>query len=162
MNNRLTSLAPIVLAVLLAGCQVTVTTVGPLAPESLVGDKLELTNSKIGGPLEVGDPVFEVKPQVAYHFLAANRAVDFEFTDSEGGAVNSVSVSYKSSGNTGKLEITFPRSLMVHFIVRCTLTFKDAVSGTHRCEFVDKEHGTQELNTLKSGWGEGTFDLGKP
>ena len=40
MNKRLVWLAPIALAVLLSGCQVTVTTLGSLAQDSLVGYKL--------------------------------------------------------------------------------------------------------------------------
>ena len=162
MNKRLVWLAPIALTVLLSGCSVTVTTIGPLAPDSLVGHKLELINSERGGPLHASDQVFPVKGRVAYHFLADNRAVDFEFTNTQGGVVDSETVSYSNSRNIGRVEITFPRSARVDFIVSCRLTFKEPLSGTHRCEFVDKERGTQELNTISSGWGEGTFDLEKP
>ena len=162
MNNRLSWLAPVALAVMLAGCQVTVTTIGPLAPESLVGYKLELINSERGGPLERGDRVFAVKPRVVYLFRAENKAFDFELTDRNGDALESEKVSYKSSGSTGTVEITFRINLNVDFIVTCKLTFEDSLSGTHRCEFEERERGTMELNTIESGWGEGTFDLGKP
>ena len=162
MNKRLVWLAPIAVAALLSGCSVTVTKLGPLAPDSLVGYKLELINSERGGPLEEGDPVFEVERRVAYLFRAENRALDFELTDRNGDVLESEKVSYKPSGNTGTVEITFRINLSVDFIVTCKLTFEDSVSGTHRCEFEERERGTRELNTIESGWGEGTFELEKP
>ena len=162
MNKRLTWLAPIALAVLLSGCSVTVTMIGPLAPDSLVGYKLELINSEYGGPLEAGDPVYRVKPRIAYLFRAENKALDFELTDRNGDILESEKVTYKRSGDTLTVEITFRISLNVDFIVTCLLTFEDSLSGTHRCEFEERERGTMELNTIKSAWGEGTFDLEKP
>lgn len=162
MNKRLIRLAPIALAVVLTGCSVSVTMIGPLAPDSLIGYKLELINSERGGPLAEGDPEFDVQPRVAYLFRAEDRALDFELTDRRGDVLESERVSYQSRGSTGTVEITFRINLNVDFKVRCVLRFEDSLSGTHRCEFEERERGTMELNTLRSGWGEGTFQLAKP
>jgi hypothetical protein len=155
-------LVPIALATLLTGCNVTVTTLGPVAPDSLVGYKLEVINNDRGGPLEEGDPVFDVKTRVAYLFPDERRALNLTLLDSDGAFLVSDRVSYNRSGSTGTVEMTFRINLNVDFIVSCKLRFTDSLSGTHRCEFEEKERGTMQLNTIESGWGEGTFKLEKP
>ena len=162
MHKRLVWPVPIALAILLSGCSVTVTMLGPLAPNSLVGYQLELINSERGGPLEAGDPVFDVESRVAYLFPAENSALNLTLTDRNNEFLSSDSMSYSRSGSTGTVEITFRINLNVDSIVTCKLRFTDSVSGTHRCEFEERERGTMELNTIESGWGEGTFELEKP
>ena len=162
MHKRLVWLVPIALATLLTGCRVTVTMLGPLAPDSLVGYQLEIINSERGGPLEEGDPIFDVKARVAYLFPDERRALNLTLLDSGGAFLGSDRVSYNRSGSTGTVEMTFRINLNVDFIVSCKLRFTDSLSGTHRCEFEEKERGTMQLNTIESGWGEGTFKLEKP
>ena len=157
MNKRLVWLAPIALLVLLSGCRVTFTTPGPLAPHSLVGYKLELINAERGGPLDPEVTAFPVEVQVTYYFLATDEARDFDL----GSHVKTSQWSYKSSRNTGIVEVTFVRNLSTKFIVNCMLTFKDRLSGTHRCEFEDKEADSIEQNTIRFGWGAGAFELEK-
>jgi hypothetical protein len=161
MHKRLVWLVPIALATLLTGCSITVTMLGPLAPDSLVGYRLELMNEDKGGPMDANQ-LFDVKDEVSYLFVAENEVLDLALRNSGGGFVKAVRVSYNSSGDTGKLELTFKRNNDVDINVECTLTFKRSLDGTHRCEFEEKERDSVELRIIKSGWGEGTFELEKP
>ena len=158
MNKRLVWLAPVALAVLLSGCQVTVTTLGSLALDSLVGYKLTLTNDERGGPLDTHDAsviAFPVENEITYYFLDANEVRDFDLD------VTTSDWTYKSSGNRGTLEIGFFYNERSDLIIDCELTFKrDRFSGTHRCEFEQK--GNERVvvkETVRSGWGEDTFEL---
>ena len=157
MNKRLVWLAPIALAVLLSGCRVTFTTLGPLAPDTLVGSKLTLTNDDGRGgrlpdqPMSVADlPVDFV---ITYYFWSDDEARNPDIR------VAASNWSYDRRGNKGTVRVVFPRDTLTDFITTCVLTFEDHSSGTHRCEFEDKATRTINEETARFGWGEGTFEL---
>ena len=157
MNKRLVWLAPIALAGLLSGCQVTVTTSG-LAPDTLVGYKLELTNKESGGPLDSHEPSvteLRVARTINYYFWDVDDARNPRFRDLEG------KWKYTRSGDTGTVTVTFRRDGITDFITTCRLTFEYHDSGKHGCEFEDKETGTINEDVVRFGWGEGTFQLEK-
>ena len=158
MNHRLTLLAPIALAVLLAGCSVTVTMLGPLAPDSLVGYKLELTNSERGGRLNTHD--------ASVTDLEVDREVDLYFWDEETVRnpdirVEATSWSYDRNGDKGTVRVVFAHDNLSDYITTCVLTFDDDYSGTHQCEFEIKATRTMSNNTVSYGSGEGTFEIEK-
>ena len=153
MNKRLVWLAPIALAVLLSGCSVTVTMLGPTGPRSLVGYRLDLINTERGGPLaqHVSSDALIVPREVTYYFWNEDEArnPEFEFATEDW--------EYKPA--TGTLRIVFARNRFSDLITTCVLTFEKLLSGTHRCEFEDKETRTIDKETTRSGWSEGTFKL---
>ena len=156
MNKRLVWLAPIALAVLLSGCSVTVTTRGPLAPDTLEETRLVLTNEDSGGPLDTHDSSvnrFPVGPEITYYFLDSNQVRDFDLD------VTTSNWSYRRSGNKATVEIVFPYDGRDDLIIECRLTFLDRRSGTHRCEFERKGTRTVAKKTTHFGWGEGEFEL---
>ena len=158
MNKRLVWLAPIALAVLLSGCQVTVTMLSPTGPRSLVDYKLELTNGDSGGPLMRHDSSvteLPVERTINYYFWDVDDARNPRFRDLEG------KWTYTRRGDTGTVRIVFERNRRTHFITTCDLTFGDDYTGTHRCEFEDKDIGTIDMEIVRFGWGEGTFELEK-
>ena len=111
-----------------------------VAPSTLVGYRLEMTNTGFGGPLiEHGESV-EVLPLarvVTYFFWNKDEARIPEFD------IPASSWTYEIDRNTGIVEIAFPRSRITDFIATCSLTFPTRYRGTHRCEFEDKDTGTQ-------------------
>ena len=133
----------------------TVTTTG-LAPDTLVGHKLELINNERGGPLMSHDAsvtALTVATEVNLYFWdtddARNPAIRVEASD----------WTYERRGNKGTVRVVFPRDILTDFITTCMLTFEDRYSGTHRCEFEDKATRTIDGDTVGFGWGEGTFEL---
>ena len=157
MHKRLVWLAPLALATLLTGCSVTVTMIGPLAPDSLIGYKLELENEEVGGPLDshgASVVALAVDDDISYFFWDADTARDPNIrVDAKWG--------YKRSGSSGDVEIVFPHDGITDFIVECELTFTDRFGGAHRCEFERKETGTIAQKTTHFAWSEGTFELEK-
>lgn len=156
MNKRLVCLALIAIAVLLAGCSVTVTTRGTLAPDTLEEMRLVLTNEDSGGRLESHDSsvnAFPVEREITYYFLDSNQVRDFDLD------VTTSNWSYRSSGNKATVEIVFPYDDRDDLIIDCRLTFEDRDSGTHRCEFERKGTRTVAKKTTHYGWGEGEFEL---
>ena len=157
MNKRLVWLAPIALAVLLSGCRVSFTALGPLAPDTLVGSKLTLTNDDGRGgrlpdqPMSVAD--LPVDLVITYYFWSDDGARNPEIR------VAASDWTYTSRGNSGTVEVTFRRDSITDFITTCRLTFEDHYSGTHRCEFEDKQTHTINQDTVGFGWGEGEFQL---
>ena len=153
MNKRIVWLAPIALAVLLTGCSVTVTTLGPLAPDSLVGYQLQLTNTERRGPLEdhKAAPGVTVAVEISYYFFSDREARDAE--------IKATVWSYSPRGSKGTVNITFAEDSLTDQLVECTLTFDEPLSGTHRCEFEFKETGTRAMRTTSSGWAVGKFKL---
>ncbi|MDE0221213.1 MAG: hypothetical protein OXJ90_18240 [Spirochaetaceae bacterium] len=157
MNKRLVWLAPLALAIVLAGCRVTVTTVGPLAPETLVGYKLTLTNDEgRGGRLPQQNASVRDLPVdlvITYYFWSETEARNPEIR------VATSNWTYNRSGNKGTVRVVFPRNTLIDFITTCVLTFEDSYGGTHRCELEDKATGTIDQETVRFGWGEGEFEL---
>ena len=158
MNKRLIWLAPIALAVLLTGCSVSVTMIGPLAPDSLIGYKLELINSERGGPLDTHDAsVTELEVEIE---------VDLYFWDEETVRNPEIRVaaedwSYDRRGANGTVRVVFAHDRLSDFITTCVLTFDDRYSGTHQCKFEIKATRTMSNDTVGYGSGEGTFRLEK-
>ena len=81
MNKRLVWLAPVALAVLLSGCQVTVTTLGSLALDSLVGYKLERSpTTSVAGHwtrMTRQSSHSPLRNEITYYFLDANEVERF-------------------------------------------------------------------------------------
>ena len=153
MHKRLVWLAPLALATLLTGCSVTVTTLGPAGPSTLVGYRLELINNERGGPLTrhgSSDPIV-VSVELTYYFWNDDeaRSSDFDFATPD----------WRYTQANGSLRIVFRRNNFSDLITNCVLTFERSHSGTHRCEFEDTATRTIDMDTARSGWSEGTFTL---
>ena len=144
MNKRLVWLAPIALAVLLSGCSVTVTTTGPIAPDSLVGDTLLFTHDRQEGVL------------LAYserlHFRSARTAFNAKLVEAR-------SWSYSRDGHdSATVSVVFDESGSAASRVTCDLTFDGRRDGTHECEHMHS--ATFAFITFTSrGSTEGTFLL---
>ena len=144
MTKRLVWLAPIALAVLLPGCSVTVTTTGPIAPSSLVGDTLVFTHDRQEGVLLAHSGRFSFKS--AQRALNANLDDARSWTyDRDGHDSATVSIVFRDSGSTASR-------------VTCDLTFDDKRAGTHECEHVHSATFTF-LTFTSEGSTEGTFLL---
>ena len=151
MRTRTPVLAIALLAVALLGCQVTVQSrVGSLAPESLIGYRLDLANTDRGGPLaeHPGSSRYLVPDRVAYQFKSEREAFD--------GELNPAS-EWSYDRRTGTVTITFAYDERSDLIGECRLTFKDRVRGTHRCEWVIEGVRTVRQQVSQSGWGTGSF-----
>ena len=158
MNKRLIWLAPIALAVLLSGCSVTVTTLGPIAPDSLIGYKLELINDERGGRLDThGASVtdLDVDRELDLYFWDENTVRNPEIR------VEASNWSYDRSGARGTVRVAFAHDQLSDFITTCVLTFDDHYSGSHQCEFEIRATRTMSNNIVSYGSGEGTFQLEK-
>ena len=127
MNKRLAWLAPIALAVLLSGCSVTVTMLGPPGPDTLVGYRLILYNDDIGGPLDrhgASVDTFPVEDRVTYYFLKEDEARDI--------VLDVRTSNWDYNHRNGALKIVFVYDQRSDLIIDCDLTFDDDYSGTHR------------------------------
>ena len=157
MNKRLAWLAPIAVAVLLSGCSVTVTMLGPPGPDTLVGYRLVLDNDDTGGPLDRHDASvseFPVEDRVIYNFRKSGVVLDLDL-DVE-------TSNWDYNHRNGALKIVFIYDQRSDLIIDCDLTFDDDHSGTHRCEFERKGSARVVVKeTISFGWGEGEFELEK-
>ena len=123
MNKRLVWLAPIALAVLLSGCRVTFTTLGPTGPSALVGYRLDFINTERGGPLmrHSSSDVLSVEVELTYYFWNDDEArnPEFEFATED----------WRYTPSTGTLRIVFPRNRFSDLITTCVLTLERLHSG---------------------------------
>lgn len=144
MNKRLVWLAPIALAVLLSGCSVTVTTTGPIAPNSLVGDTLVFSHDRQEGALLAHSEKF--------HFKSAQIAFDASLEEAR-------SWTYSRDGHdSATVSVVFGDSGSTASRVTCDLTFEDRRDGTHKCEHAHS--ATFAFLTFTStGSSKGTFLL---
>ena len=144
MHKRLVWLAPIALAGLLSGCSVTVTTTGPVAPNSLVGYTLVFTHDRQEGVL--------LSYSDRFHFKSVQRALNAKLDDAH-------SWDYDPDGHDGAIvTIRFEDSGSTASRVTCELKFDNRRDGTHECEHVHS--ATFAFITFTSeGSTEGTFLL---
>ena len=143
-NKRLVWLAPIALAALLSGCSVTVTTTGPIAPDSLVGYELLFSHDRQEGVLlaHTGKLQFKSKQRAFKANLDEARSWTYS---RDGHDSATVSVVFGESGSAASR-------------VTCDLTFDDRRDGAHECEHVHS--ATFAFVTFSSeGSTEGTFVL---
>ncbi|MDE0027300.1 MAG: hypothetical protein OXP69_23045 [Spirochaetaceae bacterium] len=144
MNKRLVWLAPIALAALLSGCSVTVTTTGPIAPDSLVGYTLVFSHDRESGVL--------LAHSERLHFKSAQRAINASLDDARNWTYS------RDSHDSATVSVTFGEAGSVASRVTCDLTFDDRREGTHECEHVHS--ATFAFVTFSSeGSTEGTFVL---
>ena len=144
MNKRLVWLVPIALAILFSGCSVTVTTTGPVAPNSLVGYTLVFMHDRQEGGL--------LAHSGRFHFKSAQRALNANLDDAR-------SWTYSRDGHdSGTVSIVFEGSGSAASRVTCELTFDDRREGTHECEHVYSA-SIAFLTVTSEGSTEGTFLL---
>ena len=153
MKIRHFGIAFAALALALGGCKVTVRSgFVDLAPSSLVGYKLEFTNTVQHDPAA---STLTIPPVVTYYFwdehTVANPAFDPR-TESNW--------SYrKHSYDTGAVEVVFAHTMLTDLVTTCSLTFVGRDNGTHRCVVEERASRTVMQETVQSGWSEGTFRL---
>jgi hypothetical protein len=63
------------------------------------------------------------------------------------------------SHDTGTVEVVFSLTRITDLITRCQLTFESRDHGTHSCTVEEKDTGTMQQETVRSGRSEGTFLL---
>ena len=152
MKTRSFGLSLIVLVMALAGCKVSVHSgIVDLAPRSLVGYKLDLTNTVQHTP---APNTLSIPAIVTYYFWDANVARNPAIR------VDAKAWSYrKNSYDRGTVEVVFALTRITDLIATCRLTFEGVDHGTHRCVVEEKDTGTMLQETVRSGWSEGTFRL---
>ena len=146
MNKPLVWLAPIALAVLLSGCSVTVTTTGPIAPNSLVGYTIVFSHDRPEGLL--------LPHSEKFHFKSADTAFDASLDKAQ-------SWTYSRDGHdSATVSVVFADTGSAASRVTCDLTFDGRRDGTHECAHV--QSATLAFITFTSeGSSEGTFLLRK-
>ena len=146
MNERLIWLAPIALATLLSGCSISVTTTGPIAPNSLVGYTLTFMHDKQEGALPADSHRF--------HFKSLQRALDAKLDPVQ-------DWTYKpKTGGIATLSVTVAESASVAVRVTCELAFDSKYEGEHECEYVQSA-SIAFIEIISRSSSEGTFDIRK-
>ncbi len=146
MNKRFVWLAHIAMAVLISGCSVTVTTTGPVAPDSIVGYTLEFTHDRREGVLLAHSDEFHFKSKERALNSVLDRARNWTYSR-DGRDTATVSIVFGDSGSAASR-------------VTCDLTFDDRRAGTHECEHVHS--ATFAFVTFTSeGSSEGDFLIRK-
>ena len=150
MRIRSVGLALIALVMVLAGCRVTVH-VPQLAPSSLVGNSLVLTNGLRTGPWP--------SERETYHFKSTSEAFDSRLNRAR-------SWSYATDDHdTATVSITFALRNFDDAIITCALTFQSRQNGTHECEYEQRTSTMFGDVTTPRGLSSGTFriaEIGQP
>ena len=122
MHKRLIWLAPIALATLLNGCQVTVTTAEPIAPSSLVGYSLVFTHSRTEGVLPGHSSTYRFKSESVAFDASLNEARSWTYR--------------RRSHRAATVELIFTDPNAAALRVTCELEFDTSQEGEHDCVYV--------------------------
>ena len=146
MKTRCAWLALISLAVLLAGCRVTVHGgLVRLAPSSLVGYSVMLTNSTRSGPW--------VSERETYHFKSTRDAFNSTLNRARSWSY------HRDDHETATVSITFELPNFDDARITCVLTFESHQNGTHECEYEEITSTMLGDRITQAGSSSGTFDL---
>ena len=145
MKKRIVWLALLALAVVFSGCRITVHSgVEIVAPSSLVGYSLVLTNSTRSGVLPAD--------QETYHFKSTSVALNASFDQAR-------SWSYERKyADTATVSVIFALDGSTDLIIECDLIFDSKLGGTHQCQYVHRT-STIMLELTVKGSSEGTFRI---
>ena len=145
MRIRSLGLALTALMMVFAGCRITFQEPVQLAPGSLVGYSLMLTNSTRAGPWP--------SERETYHFKSTSEAFDSRLNRAR-------SWSYaKVDHDTATVSLTFALPNFDDAIVTCRLTFQSRQDGTHECEYEQRTSTMFGDATTRNGLSSGTFRI---
>ena len=145
MKKRFVWLAIVALAVGLSGCRITVhPRFAALAPSSLVGYSLVLTNSTRSGVLPAD--------RETYHFKSPTAAFDASLDQARSWLYE------RKNYDTATVLVVFALSGSTDLLIRCDLTFKSKTGGTHQCAYSHRTY-TTILDFTLTGSSAGTFRL---
>ena len=146
MMTRFAWLALISLAVVLAGCKVTVHGPVRLAPSSLVGYSLLLSNSARSGAL--------VSDQETYHFKS--KLVAFDST------LDPARIWSEKRNDHDTMTVSLIFALPYSFndaIITCILTFESHQNGSHDCKYEERTSSRFGNIITQVGLSQGTFRI---
>ena len=145
MRTRSLWLALLASAMVLSACRVTVHGPARLAPGSLEGYSLMLTNSARSGPWP--------SERETYHFKSTSEAFDSRLNRARSWSYARVDY------DTATVSITFALPDFDDAIITCALTFESRQNGTHECEY-DRRTSTMFGDTITpNGLSSGTFQI---
>ena len=145
MRTHFLGLALIALVMVLAGCRVTVHGPVRLAPDSLVGYSLTLTNSARSGPW--------ASERETYHFKSISEAFNSRLDRAR-------SWSYaRDDHDTATISITFALPNFDDAIITCVLTFESHQNGAHECKYEGRTSTMFGDITTQNGLSSGTFQI---
>ena len=145
MKIRFIGLTLIALVMVLAGCRVTVHGPVQVAPRSLVGSSLMLTNSARTGPWP--------SERETYHFKSTSEAFDSRLNRARSWSYARVDY------DTATVSIIFALPDFDDAIITCALTFESRQNGTHECRYDRRTSTMFGDTTTRNGLSSGTFQI---
>ena len=145
MMTRSFGLALIALVMVLAGCRVTFHGPIRLAPGSLVGYSLMLTNSVRSGPW--------ASAQETYHFKSKLEAFNSRLDRARSWSYD------RDDHDTATVSIIYLLTNFNDAIITCALTFESHRSGTHDCKYEESASTMFGEAVTQVGSSSGTFRM---
>jgi hypothetical protein len=145
MTTRFAWLMLISLAVVLTGCRVTVHGPIRLAPTSLAGYSLLLTNSARSGPW--------ASEHETYHFKSKSDAFNSRLDRARSWSYD------RDDHDTATVSVTFALPNFDDAIITCVLTFESHQNGTHDCKYEQRTSSMFGDITTQVGLSQGTFRI---